>query len=155
MRRLHLKLYLAVVGTLMVFTVAAALIWHFFAPREAMWGVHSASGVAALIFEGEPPTSQQEDAMLEAMSAQLRADVALFAAGSKTPQKTRGWRFTFPPEAEMREGWQITRQGPIYKRSLADGRRLVGPWVVAVCLGGHGPRCGRQCGDWPRRAGRR
>ncbi len=125
MKRLHLKLYLAVVSTLMVFTIAAALIWHFFAPREAMWGVHSASGVAALIFEGEPPTPQQEDAMLEALSAQLRADVALFSPGSATPQKTRGWRFNFPPVAELREGWQLARHEPLYLRVLADGRRLV------------------------------
>jgi signal transduction histidine kinase len=124
LRRLHLRLYLAVVGTLMVFTLAAALIWHFFAPREAMWGVQSAGGVAALVFAGEPPTGLQEDAMLEALSEQLRADVALYPATASMPPKTRGWKFDFPAKVE-RAGWQITRQGPIYSRVLADGRWLV------------------------------
>lgn len=124
MRRLHIRLYLAVVGTLMVFTLAAALIWHFFAPREAMWGVQSAAGVAALVFEGEPPTGQQEDAMLDALSEQLRADVALYSVAGPTPLKTRGRQFDFPEDVE-RTGWQITRQGPVYSRALADGRWLV------------------------------
>jgi signal transduction histidine kinase len=124
-RRLHLKLYLAVVGTLMVFTLAGAFIWHFFAPREAMWGVQSATGVAALIFEGEPPTSQQEDAMLDALSHQLRADVALHAPASAVPLKARGRPFDVTPEQLAGPGWRVTRQGPVYNQLLADGRRLV------------------------------
>lgn len=125
MKRLHLKLYLAVVGTLMVFLLAAACIWHFFAPREAMWGVQSAAGVAALVFEGEPPTPAQEDAMLEALAWQLRADVAIYSTSSSLPLRSHGERFTLTAEQLRREGWQVTRAGPIFIRALADGRRLV------------------------------
>jgi signal transduction histidine kinase len=124
-RRLHLKLYLAVVGTLMAFTLAGAFIWHFFAPREAMWGVQSATGVAALIFEGEPPTRAQEDAMLEALSRQLRADVALYGTTSAAPQRAHGRAFQVTSEQIANPGWQVTRQGPIYNQALADGRRLI------------------------------
>ena len=125
MKRLHLKLYLAVVGTLVVFMIAAAFIWHFYAPREAMWGVPSAAGVAALIFEGEPPAEAQEDAMLEALGAQLRADVALYAMTSSVPLKSHGRSFIRTPEQIARAGWQVTREGPIYNQVLADGRRLI------------------------------
>src|SRR5262245_8243548 len=100
----------------MVFTMAAALIWHFFAPRESMWGVQSASGVAALVFEGAPPTAAQEDAMLEALSGQLHADVALYAKEGKTPLKTRGWNYEFPIWKLASEGWTITSQGPLFVR---------------------------------------
>lgn len=125
MRRLHLKLYVAVVGTLVVFTLAGAMIWHFFAPREAMWGVQSASGVAALVFAGNPPSGRDEDAMLEALASQLHADVALYPKGAVVPAKTHGWKFEFTPEMVGHEGWQITRRGPVWLRTLADGRRLV------------------------------
>jgi signal transduction histidine kinase len=124
-RRLHRKLYLAVVGTLVVFTLAGAMIWHFFAPREAMWGVQSASGVAALIFEGQPPTAAEVDAMLEALAAQLHADVALFPKDGIIPLATRGRDFEFTAEMVAHEGWQISRRGPVYLRTLGDGRRLV------------------------------
>jgi signal transduction histidine kinase len=124
-KRLHLKLYFAVVGTLMVFLLAAACIWHFFAPREAMWGVQSAVGVAALVFEGEPPSSQQEDAMLQALARQLRADVAIYSTTSSVPLKSRGEVFTLTAAQLGRGGWQVTRAGPIFNQALADGRRLV------------------------------
>jgi signal transduction histidine kinase len=125
LRRLHLKLYLAVVGTLVVFMMAGAFIWHYFAPREAMWGVQSATGVAALLFEGQAPTAEQEDAMLEALGQQLRADVALFVTTSSVPLKSSGRTFLCTPEQIAQHGWQVTRQGPIYNRELADGRRLI------------------------------
>lgn len=125
MRRLHRKLYLAVVGTLVAFLLAAAFIWHFFAPREAMWGVQSATGVVAQMLEGPPPTRPEEDALLEALSRQLHADVALFAASGAQPLKTFGRSFAFSREMMSREGWQISRQGPVFLRTLADGRALV------------------------------
>ena len=125
MRRLHLKLYLSVVGTLVVFLIGGALIWHFFAPRESMWGVQSASGVAAILFREEPPTGEQEDAMLEAISWQLHADVALYPAVGDRPLKTQGHEFAFTPEMAAHEGWLITRHGPVFTRNFADGRRLV------------------------------
>jgi signal transduction histidine kinase len=125
LRRLHLKLYLAVVGTLVVFMLAGAMTWHFFAPREAMWGVQSASGVAALIFEGRASTAGDEDAMLGALASQLHADVALLPAAGSVPLKTRGRDFQFPAEMAAHDGWQISRHGPVYRHTLADGRRLV------------------------------
>jgi signal transduction histidine kinase len=128
MRKLHRTLYLSVVGTLVVFLIGGAGIWHFFAPREAMWGVQSASGVTALAWNAPStgaPTAAQEDAMLEALAEQLHADVALYARNGLAPLKTRGWDFPFTAEMAAREGWQITRRGPIYLRTLPDGRRLV------------------------------
>ncbi len=128
MRKLHRKLYLSVVGTLVVFLVGGAGIWHFFAPREAMWGVQSASGVIALAWDAPrdgPPTAAEEDTMLSALAEQLHADVALFEKGASAPLKTRGRDFPFTAELLMREGWQITRRGPIYLRTLPDGRRLL------------------------------
>jgi len=46
-RRLHLKLYLAIVGTMVAFLMAGAIVWHHFAPPHmAMAGIESATQLA-------------------------------------------------------------------------------------------------------------
>lgn len=125
MRKLHLKLYLSVVGTLIVFMVAGATIWHYFAPRESILGVQSAAGVAARVFEAVPPSAAQEDAMLEAMAEQLRADVALHAEAAAQPLKAYGRPFVVTPEQLAGVGWHVTAGGPVYNRALPDGRHLL------------------------------
>jgi signal transduction histidine kinase len=119
MKRLHLKLYLAVVGTLVVFMIAAAIIWHYFGPRRAIWGVEGTAGVAAMLFENQPPTQAQEDAMVKALAWQLNAEVA--TCGSRTS----GAIALCAVRQEAREGWQVTRQGPVFRRALDDGRWLI------------------------------
>ena len=124
MKRLHLKLYLAVVGTLVVFMIAAAFIWHYFGPRRAIWGVEGTAGVAAKLFGQQPPTAAQEEAMIAAMAGQLRAEVGICAdAGSGA--RSSGAVFLCAIDHIRHEGWQVTRRGPTYARALADGRWLV------------------------------
>jgi hypothetical protein len=49
-RRLHLKLYLAIVGTMVVFLIAGTVVWHHLvAPSMAMGGIESATQLAAEI----------------------------------------------------------------------------------------------------------
>ena len=50
LRRLHLQFYIAIVGTLVAFLVCGAVVWHYFsAPRGAIWGIESATGLAATL----------------------------------------------------------------------------------------------------------
>ena len=129
MKRLHLKLYLAVVGTLVVFMIAAAIIWHYFGPRRAIWGVEGTAGVAAMLFEKQPPTLAQEDAMVKALAWQLSADVATCAANGATVVEASPGASGVKPlcglEQKTSDGWQVTRRGPIFVRALDDGRWLI------------------------------
>lgn len=125
MKRLHRKLYLAVVGTLVVFLLAAALIWHFFGPRRAIWGVESAAGVAALLFEKEAPTAEQEEKMLTALAEQLRANTAVCATVSSPISRSSGAPYLCMLGFEIRPGWQMSPNGPLYNLKLGDGRWLM------------------------------
>jgi signal transduction histidine kinase len=125
LKRLHLKLYLAVVGTLVAFLVAAAIIWHFFGPRRAMWGVESAAGVAAMLFDKEPPTAEQEDQVLMALAEQLRANTAVCATPQARILRSSGAPNLCSVDVARQPGWQMSAIGPLYNLNLDDGRWLV------------------------------
>jgi signal transduction histidine kinase len=128
MRRLHLKLYLAVVGTLVAFLLAIALVLHYFSPpRGGVWGVEGAAGVAAVLL-ADPSVSasaQDEQSILDALARQLRADVALFGRQGTVPLRTSGHEFPATSVRQRPEGWELTVGGPVYHLALADGRFLL------------------------------
>ena len=125
MKRLHLKLYLAVVGTLVAFLVAAAIIWHYFGPRRAMWGVESSAGVAVLLFDKESPTAEQEDQVLMALADQLRANTAVCATPRSRIPRSSGAPGLCSVKIAKKPGWQMSPIGPMYNTLLDDGRWLV------------------------------
>jgi signal transduction histidine kinase len=128
MRRLHLKLYLAVVGTLVAFLLAIAVVWHYFSPpRGGVWGVEGAAGVAALQLADTPggTRSPGEQAILEALATQLRADVALFDGHDPAPLLSSGHAFAATSVGRRPKGWELTLSGPVYHLPLADGRSLL------------------------------
>lgn len=125
MRRLHLKLYLAIVGTLVVFLFAGAMVWHHFAPpRMAMGGIESATELAiAMLNESRGDPARERD-VLVALEYQLHADVVLFdAQGSVVMSIGRGAP-TLAREQIAKAGWSMTRSGPVLNQRLEGGRRL-------------------------------
>ena len=74
MRRLHLKLYLAIVGTMVVFLIAGAMVWHHFAPPHmAMGGIESATELAAAMLDDGDHDPAREREVVVALSRQLHA----------------------------------------------------------------------------------
>jgi hypothetical protein len=54
MRKLHLKLYLAIVGALFAFLAATAMLWHaLVAPHGVAWGLEGAARYAAQLLSEE------------------------------------------------------------------------------------------------------
>jgi signal transduction histidine kinase len=126
MRRLHLKLYLAIIGTMLAFAVACAMAWHHFAPsRSTMGEVETATALAAALLEDPGTDDERRRAIIGSLSQQMHADVALFAAGSPVPAFTSFTRYV-PSAAQLeRSGWQIARGGPFYNLRLQGGAHLV------------------------------
>ena len=81
MRRLYLRIYLAVLASLAVFAVCSGLVWHQFGdfgPAGHAFDVAGRLAQNVLPAAGAPTAEQQ--AALERLAANVRADVALFSA---------------------------------------------------------------------------
>lgn len=122
MRRLYLQLYLTVVGSLIVFALAAGYLWRVLvqvAPPP------QATELAAAIAQGALPPSdaspQAQQAALERLSAGGRINVALFAPDGARIAHVGPERFAARGEGRM-EPW---RQRRLWAVELPDGRRLV------------------------------
>ena len=80
MRKLYVRIYFAVLASLAVFALAAGLLWRAFG-EEGPWS--RAYEVAATLAQNAlPPPSApkaEQQAALERLAANLRADIALFA----------------------------------------------------------------------------
>ena len=80
MRKLYVRIYFAVLASLAVFALAAGLLWRAFGengPWSQAYEVAATLAQNALPPVGAPKAEQQ--AALEKLAANLRADIALFA----------------------------------------------------------------------------
>jgi signal transduction histidine kinase len=126
MRRLHLKLYFAIIGTMLVFAASCAIAWHHFAPsRSSLAEIETTSALAAALLEDPGTDEARQRAIIASLAQQMHADVALFAAGSKVPALTSYTPYIPSAEQLERSGWQIAHGGPFYSLRLAGGRQLV------------------------------
>lgn len=123
MRKLHLKFYLAIVGTLMVFLGAGGLVWHHLSsPLAALSGVESATGFAATLLVDER-SAQRSQEVIAALAQKLHADVAyydtdnvLLHSSGNIPAMTA---------AELSDwGWHMRHGGPVLVWQFNDGRHL-------------------------------
>ena len=118
MRRLYLRIYLAVLASLAVFVLATAVLW-----RQV--GQHGAQGdiAATLALNVLPPAGApagQHQAALERLAANLHADVSVF-----DPERKPLAAVGEPLPAPEREGWTGRwRGGPLWAVQLDDGRWL-------------------------------
>jgi signal transduction histidine kinase len=132
MRKLYVRIYFAVLASLAVFALAAGLLWRAFG-EDGPWG--EAYEVAATLAHnalppvGAPKTEQQ--AALEKLAANLRADVALFAP-DRSPLAAVGEPLPAPEAGRERGGWIHGWRGPAWTVRLPDGR-----WLAARAPRGH------------------
>jgi len=140
MRRLYLRIYLAVLASLAVFAVCSGLVWHQFGdfgPAGHAFDVAGRLAQNVLPAAGAPTAEQQ--AALERLAANVRADVALFSA-DRAPLAAVGAPLPVPDAGRERGGW-LRRWGgpPAGAIHLPDGRWLVvgmghGQWRGGVGL---------------------
>jgi len=132
MRRLYVRIYFALLASLAVFALAAGLLWRAFGD-DGPWG--QAYDMAATLAQnalppaGAPRTEQQ--AALEKLAANLRADVALFAP-DRSPLAAVGAPLPAPEAGRERGGWIHRWGGPAWAVRLPDGR-----WLAARAPRGH------------------
>jgi signal transduction histidine kinase len=131
MRRLYLRIYLAVVASLAVFALVAALAWRSFA--EPWSSDETLATVARNVLPPAAAPASEQQAALQRLARDLRIDLALFA-----PDGTRIARVGQPIEAPQRAGRQHRMRGPpVWAAQLEDGR-----WLAARAPHRGGPGFG-------------
>jgi signal transduction histidine kinase len=124
MRRLYLRIYLAVLLSLVAFALVAGALW-----RHVGDGRGYAFEVAGVLAQNVLPPAEapppEQQAALERIAANLRADVALFAA-DRTPLASVGAPLPAPEPGRERGGWLRAWGPPAGVVHLGDGRWLVG-----------------------------
>jgi signal transduction histidine kinase len=132
MRKLYLRIYLAVLASLVVFALVAGALWRHMGDGGGR--VFEMAGVLAqnVLPPGDAPPPEQQ-AALERLAANLRADVALFAA-DRTPLAAVGAPLPAPGPDRDRGGWLRAWGPPAGVVHLRDGR-----WLVARVRPEHRP----------------
>jgi two-component system, OmpR family, sensor histidine kinase RstB len=124
MRRLYLRIYLAVLASLAAFALAAGLLWRQIG-GDGPWS-QTYEGAATLAQNALPPASApktEQQAALEKLAANLRADIALFAP-DRSPLAAVGAPLPAPEAGRERGGWIHHWGGPAWAVRLPDGRWL-------------------------------
>ena len=126
MRRLYFRIYLAVLASLIVFAVAAGLLWRTLGESGSAWqGGEMAAQFAQNILPPASTDKAGQQAALEKISAGLRADVSLFAA-DRSLLAAVGAPLAVPEEGFQRGMFSPRMKGPpAWTIRLPDGRWLV------------------------------
>jgi two-component system, OmpR family, sensor histidine kinase RstB len=126
MPKLYLRIYLAVLASLAAFALASGFLWRQLGDAGPAGHAFEVAGTLAqnvLPPAGAPPSEQQ--AALDKLAANLRADVALFAA-DRTHLAAVGDSLPAPDTGRDRGGWLRAWAGPPAGAiHLPDGRWLV------------------------------
>ncbi|GAA0720317.1 HAMP domain-containing sensor histidine kinase [Dokdonella soli] len=132
MSRLYLRFYLALLGSLLVFALAAGCIWHLFiAPAPPASGPLGRLLQNALPAADTPPAEQQ--AALQRLVAGLGADVTLIADDA-TPLARVGKPLPIPRREQAHSAATPLHAGAVWTIQLPDGRRLLASTAI---IGGH------------------
>jgi len=126
MRRLYLRVYLAVLASLAVFALAAGVLWRQLGdpgPQGFAFEVAGTLAVNALPPAGASRHEQQR--ALERLAHNLRADVALYSPARERLAAV-GEALPAPRPGRQGSGWLRRIDGPpAWALRLADGRWLV------------------------------
>jgi signal transduction histidine kinase len=140
MRRLYFRIYLAVLASLVVFALAAGLLWRTLGDAAGVW--QGGEMVAQFAQNILPPASTEkagQQAALEKISAGLRADVSLFAA-DRSLLAAVGAPLSLPEEEIARGMFAPRMRGhPAGTVRLPDGRWLVASREATDRPFRHGP----------------
>jgi len=124
MRRLHLRLYLTIVGTLVAFAICAAILWHVVAwPQGAAWSIETATHLSASMLD-EVHAPALDQTIVDTLAGQLHADVVLLDKDGASPPISQGEPFLPDQERRREAGWQYG-DGRSYAVKLSDERMLV------------------------------
>ena len=132
MRKLYVRIYFAVLASLAVFALAVGFFWRQFAD-DGPWN-HAYEVAATLAQNALPPASApkaEQQAALERLAANLRADIALFDS-NRSPLAAVGAPLPAPEAGRERGGWIHRWGGPAWVMRLPDGR-----WLEARASRGH------------------
>ena len=132
MRRLYLRVYLAVLASLVVFAVGAALVWRLLGEGSGP-GFDAAAVLAQNVLPPAEAPAAEQQAALERLAADLRVDIALFAA-DRRPLAAVGQPLSAPAPERERGGWLRAWGPPAGVVHLRDGR-----WLVARMHPPHRP----------------
>jgi signal transduction histidine kinase len=132
MRRLSLRIYLAVLASLIVFAIAAAIVWRVLGDGSGP-GFEAAAVLAQNVLPAAEAPAAEQQAALERLAANLRADIALFTA-DRRPLAAVGRPLPPPGEDRERGGWLRAGGPPAGVIHLRDGR-----WLVARVQHPHRP----------------
>jgi len=126
MRRLYLRIYFAVLASVIVLALAAGFLWRQMSERGPAGRAFEVASTLAqnALPPPEAPRAEQQ-AALERLAANLRADVTLYGA-DRLPLARVGR--PLPPPAASREegGWVRGERGrPAWALRLPDGRWLM------------------------------
>jgi signal transduction histidine kinase len=131
MRKLYLRIYLAVVASLAAFALVAGLAWRSFG--EPWWGDDTLRIVARNVLPPPGAAAAEQQSALQRLARDLRIDLALFA-----PDGTRIALVGQSIEAPQRAGRQHGLRGPpVWAARLEDGR-----WLAARAPHRGGPGFG-------------
>ncbi len=125
MRKLYLRIYLAVLASLAAFALASGVLWRQLGDAGPAGHAFEVAGTLAqnVLPAARAPKAEQQ-AALEKLAANLRADVALFAA-DHTPLAAVGEPLPPPAAGRDRGAWLRPWGGPAAAIHLPDGRWLV------------------------------
>jgi signal transduction histidine kinase len=114
MRRLYLRIYFAVLASLVIFAIAAGFIWRALVEPTEL-GV-----IARNVLAPAAASAAEQQAALERAARDVRMDLSLFAADG-----TRLASVGAPLTAPERGGWRQNGGDPSWAARLPDGRWLV------------------------------
>jgi signal transduction histidine kinase len=126
MRKLYLRIYLAVLASLAAFALASGVMWRQFGDAGPSGHAFDMAGTLAqnVLPPAAAPRAAQQ-AGLDRLAANLRADVALFA-DDRTLLAAVGEPLPAPDTSRERGGWLRHWGGaPVWAIRLPDGRWLV------------------------------
>ena len=142
MRRLYLQFYLTIIAILVIFAVAAAVVWRLGADDSRFEETLELAGEVAT-YALPPPQAPRprQQAVLDQLHRRLRADLALHAPDGSLIAAA-GRPLPIPRPGRVEPGWQRGRGGPAWVLPLRDGRVLVtrlmhrpwrpGAWLLAA-----------------------
>jgi signal transduction histidine kinase len=124
MNRLYKKVYLTILGSLLLVVVVSGLMWQLGAQRPPMSEALTLAGelITAALPPPDAPLADQA-AAIGALAARLSSDITLFDAGfgvvASSAEPLR------PPSGPSDSGWTYGKGGPLWSVPLTDGRWLV------------------------------
>jgi two-component system, OmpR family, sensor histidine kinase RstB len=126
MKRLYQKIYLTIIGSLLLVVLVAGGVWRLGGDRMPVAQAFEMAGelAAAALPAADASRAEQQQA-IDQLGRKLRIDLALFD-GLGRPIAAYGRALPPPPEWLTTGGWLHGRLGPAWSFRLPDGR-----WIVA------------------------